>query len=76
MSQRPTGGTGGEGASGVDGTANRSLLALTAAEVGDRHKLSPSVPPVVRGPGARRQGERLSHSSVLWSKLSTVAGRN
>ena len=61
MSQQYTGGTGGEvGANDVDGIAARSLLALTAPEVGDRHKLSPSVPPVVRGPGARRQGERLS----------------
>ncbi|MCK5929168.1 MAG: S8 family peptidase [Nocardioides sp.] len=36
------------------------MLALPAPALGDRHKLPPSVPPVVRGPGARRQGERLS----------------
>lgn len=55
MSQLPAAGEGPSPSSGA-----RTLLALTAPVVGDRHRLPPSVPPVVRGPGARRQGERLS----------------
>ncbi|MEH6380459.1 S8 family peptidase [Dietzia sp. DQ11-44] len=58
MSQQPTAGA--EGSSPSPGSDSRTLLALTAPTVGDRHKLPPSVPPVVRGPGATRQGERLS----------------
>jgi hypothetical protein len=56
VSQPPTAGA--EGSSPSAGP--RTLLALTAPAVGDRHKLPQSVPPVVRGPGGSRQGERLS----------------
>ncbi|NUP74405.1 MAG: S8 family peptidase [Sinomonas sp.] len=38
----------------------RPLLALGAPEVGDRLRQPPAVPPKVQGPGAGRQGERLT----------------
>lgn len=38
----------------------RPLLALGAPEIGQRFKQKPSIPPSVRGPGAFRQGERLT----------------